>query len=79
MPEMMDVSVFLFGSQSAAERVLLTREVASMHHKEGCEARGEQDAAWKWRSWEAQCCPHIERPGFQFKCLFLTTFLKKSL
>lgn len=38
--------------------------VASMHHKEGCKARGEQDAAWKRRSWDAQYCPYIERLGF---------------
>lgn len=38
--------------------------VASMHHKEGCKARGEQDAARKWHSWDVQYCPYIERPDF---------------
>lgn len=48
---------FFWGEPKPGREDFAHMAVASMHHKEGCKARGEQDAAWKRRSWGCTVLP----------------------
>lgn len=43
-------SCALFGRKKPSREDFAHTTIASIYHKEGCQARREEDAAWKYRS-----------------------------
>lgn len=55
--------------QALGSTIFAHKAIASMHHKEGCKVRTEEDADWKCHSSAARCFLWFERL-FYLKSMF---------